>query len=568
MTVEDAIQTSEQRHELSAGLVQTEMTDAVNSGLVGKADKSAAALKEELFAKGQRASSPEGWQSPPRGVNDQGATAAEGADEAGRGAPPTGPSRVAKALRTGMAMGVHKELAGTELEGLDDLYYQARRVGRLGRWFVRHLPGKDATAPERPLGKLSEKSYEAKEKRQTAQDAQRRMQSRRNLRKGLSKTREAKAAGTATKAAGKAARRGGSHAIAALFATMPQVFLLLAALLLFLLGAALVGGASDEQESGASMQGMPSWVTYDLVLSCLKAHEQYGYPAGALLGQMMIENGTSDEGSSLGRDYHNYGGVKYTGNDYGGLITGSVSMMTGEYTTSGTYYTTYASFAVFASDDAYMTYRCEYLYKQSNYTNVADYQKAIQENDSELFLRALGEGGYYTTSPESYVATYRGICDSYPLVAQLDGMTADEFESQYGGTGSETATGGADLASAEDWQKNIVYACRTVPSPGAGLCATWVSNVYEAAGVPQHGGNGNSMLAGNATSTDWANIKVGQIVSAQASPTRAGQVYGHVAIYVGDGMVMDNVGRIRTVPLSEWVSEYSRYGWVVYGWPF
>ena len=57
-----------------------------------------------------------------------------------------------------------------------------------------------------------------------------------------------------------------------------------------------------------------------------------------MLGQMMIENGTSDEGSTLGRDYHNYGGVKYAGNNYGGLITGSVRLLTTEYTSTGPAY--------------------------------------------------------------------------------------------------------------------------------------------------------------------------------------------------------------------------------------
>lgn len=130
---------------------------------------------------------------------------------------------------------------------------------------------------------------------------------------------------------------------------------------------------------------MPSWVTYDLVLSCLKAHEEYGYPPSALLGQMMIENGTSDEGSDLGRLYHNYGGVKYFG-IIDGLITGSVSMLTTEYI-NGRPVQMYCNFAVFASDAAYMKYRCEYLYKQPNYTSVPNFQKAIDEKNSELFLK-------------------------------------------------------------------------------------------------------------------------------------------------------------------------------------
>ena len=106
-------------------------------------------------------------------------------------------------------------------------------------------------------------------------------------------------------------------------------------------------------------------------------------------------------------------------------------MLTTEYSASGSAYKTYADFAVFKDDDSYMKYRCEHLYKQSNYTRVANYQKAIDTNNSELFLRALGEGGYYTASQDSYIAQYRSICQAYPLVAQLDSMTAEEFKNRY-----------------------------------------------------------------------------------------------------------------------------------------
>ena len=43
-------------------------------------------------------------------------------------------------------------------------------------------------------------------------------------------------------------------------------------------------------------------------------------------------------------------------------------MLTTEYSASGSAYKTYADFAVFKDDDSYMKYRCEHLYKQSNYT--------------------------------------------------------------------------------------------------------------------------------------------------------------------------------------------------------
>ena len=140
--------------------------------------------------------------------------------------------------------------------------------------------------------------------------------------------------------------------LSSLAGAVSQFFpLIIAFILAFGLISVVGGGAADEEQKSASLDGMPAWVTYDLVLACLNAHEQYGYPASALLGQMMIENGTSDSGSDLGRLYHNYGGVKYAGYDYGGLITGSVKMLTTEYSASGSAYKTYADFAVFKDDD-------------------------------------------------------------------------------------------------------------------------------------------------------------------------------------------------------------------------
>lgn len=137
--------------------------------------------------------------------------------------------------------------------------------------------------------------------------------------------------------------------------------------------------------------------------------------------------------------------------------------------------------------------------------------------------------------------------------------------------------GGQDYVSAEQWQKDIVDACNRVSWPGASLCATWTSNVYRAAGY-QVWGNGNSVLGHQGygasyypsrATTDLSEIKVGMLVSAQfGSNTAAGNTYGHVGIYIGDGMVMDSVNSgIRTIPLSEWVSQNGR-GWIVCGYPW
>ena len=185
-------------------------------------------------------------------------------------------------------------------------------------------------------------------------------------------------------------------------------------------------------------------------------------------------------------------------------------------------------------------------------------------------------GGYYTASQDSYIAQYRSICQAYPLVAQLDSMTAEEFKNRYSGT-TLIPGGGQDYQSADQWQQDIVNACSQTPWPGANLCATWTTRVYARAGHPV-GGNGNTQLGNQGyganysqkrATTDLSQIKVGMLVSAQyGSNTPAGNAYGHVGIYIGDGKVMDSIySGLRTISLSDWVSQNGR-GWVVCGYPW
>lgn len=48
----------------------------------------------------------------------------------------------------------------------------------------------------------------------------------------------------------------------------------------------------------------------------------------------------------------------------------------------------------------------------------------------------------------------------------------------------------------------------------------------------------------------------------------AGARWGHIAIYIGNGMVMDNIGYIRTTSLAWWLNYYHttaipQWGWVL-----
>lgn len=125
-----------------------------------------------------------------------------------------------------------------------------------------------------------------------------------------------------------------------------------------------------------------------------------------------------------------------------------------------------------------------------------------------------------------------------------------------------------------DTQKAILNACiSTNPAP-AGYCAQWVSNVYAAIGCGI-GGNANDMWAAYCYSNNRDDLKPGMIVAVQRSnpdPNTWGYHYGHVGIYVGNGMVVDSTSRdgagVKTLnTLDNWIAGYDVSGTVMWGYP-
>ena len=130
-------------------------------------------------------------------------------------------------------------------------------------------------------------------------------------------------------------------------------------------------------------------------------------------------------------------------------------------------------------------------------------------------------------------------------------------------SGSE-GRGGNGTGSAS----RVIDACYSTPSPGAGLCAGWCSMVMENAGYGYVSGNANDMYAEYCYSSNRAELKPGMAVAVSSHPnTPAGRIYGHIGMYIGGGMLMDNVGEIRTISVDEWCDYYGgtvspRWGWL------
>ena len=119
------------------------------------------------------------------------------------------------------------------------------------------------------------------------------------------------------------------------------------------------------------------------------------------------------------------------------------------------------------------------------------------------------------------------------------------------------AGSGQEYQASSEQQKAIVDACHTTPSPGKNYCAAWVSRVYQNAGLGYIGGNACDMYWKYCWSSNMDDLKVGMIVAVPShNHDSAGMRWGHVAIYIGDGQVMENVGRIQTRSLESWMSYY------------
>lgn len=139
------------------------------------------------------------------------------------------------------------------------------------------------------------------------------------------------------------------------------------------------------------------------------------------------------------------------------------------------------------------------------------------------------------------------------------------------GAGSDDSSGvtGAIVDStATDKQKAVVSAAYSTPSPGAGWCAAWVSNVFSNAGIGSFGGNACDMYNSWCNSSNKSNLKTGMIIAVNThSHTGPGRTYGHVGIYVGNSTVRDNIGNIRDINVDEWINFYDttvtpKWGWL------
>lgn len=500
----------------ASDVVSTRRTDAVTSGIA----KTQVSVAEETDAQKQFASLKAGTKGQEAHSEAPGGTEAAAKAAAGQGAARIS-GKKATAAQVAITLGTETAGAGEDAhaqEGdagddaastLGSLPDRAFRIGRT----IRARKGASGVA-ESDAGKAASASRKARDARQ----AKRRIQSR----KTWSKARlahEAREAGTGAKAAaGKAARGASAKSIAAAASSAAAplagilaavAFVVLSVLLVSQLVSSLFGFWENEASKQA-VEGLPPYITTEMVEAALECQEQYGHPAGCTLAQIIVESGQGDHLSGLATQDNNLFGIKWspsfascpevagkhswsTNEEYGGQ---TVSIMAG--------------FTRFNSVRDCIVFRSRVLLQNQRYAGNPLIQQAIAQHDSDKMAEGLKDAGYATSS--SYVDSLKSVMDAYGL-RRFDGMSLEDFK-------NGTANGNAIVAAAES-QLGVPYVWGG-STPGKALdCSGLVQYCYAQAGIslPHY-------------SEDQANGGT-KIPLSQARPGDILWKSGHVAIYVG-----------------------------------
>lgn len=344
----------------------------------------------------------------------------------------------------------------------------------------------------------------------------------------------------------------------------------------FFLAAALTGGLEEDKVTETAGYQLPPFVTQDMMEAFFEVQETEGIPVSSGIAQLISESGFGRHGpggesgqglSQLAYEYKNLFGIKYFVGDTN--ASGAVDMLTGEETSVGGIiitagFSVYPDYAACIRQRGRMLTRSPYIDKVGPYLNPND-GKYTRE-DAKGFIEGVRAAGWATDS--AYVEKCIRHMESYNLY-QFDNMTYKEYlsgkrgGSSYDGTVTELMGRIVDHAR----NNNGTYPC----TPD--MCAAWVTGIYQKAGAPVVPyGNAIDMwnVYQSTGSTDMENIPPGAVVCGSGSGYM-GSIYGHVGIYLGDGLVANNIGAFSIEPIEMWcawqtASCQGHTGWI--GWVY
>lgn len=188
--------------------------------------------------------------------------------------------------------------------------------------------------------------------------------------------------------------------------------------------------------------------------------------------------------------------------------------------------------------------------------------KGMSGSDVYALQSLLAAYGYFYDTPSGYFGDMtEAAVTNFQYAYGLDpcGIAGPKTIGML--TGDYSAADTYSTGYSYDYGAAIVEAAHYTPSTAQGYCAAWVSNVLVNAGVVScsPGYNANDYWANVCYSTDVNDLQPGMIIAVRNSNSYLGRIYGHVGIYMGDGLVTSSIGYLETLSLDEWIRKYNNY---------
>lgn len=352
----------------------------------------------------------------------------------------------------------------------------------------------------------------------------------------------AAASAKASASAKAAASVGGKSAIVgAVSSAAVPVAGVLAAILAFLLAVLAVSqivsalfGFWENEASKASLEGLPPYITYEMVEEALACQEEYGHPAGCTIAQIIVESGQGDHLSGLATQDHNLFGMKWA-SSYALCeeVAEKSSWRTGEEY-GGEQVTVTADFISFVGDAECIRFRSRVFLQADRYAGNALIREAMESYDSDKMAEGLKDAGWATSS--SYVESLKSVMETYGLY-RFDGMSLEDFRS-----GALSADA---IVSAAYSQLGVPYVWGGT-TPGVGLdCSGLTQYCYRQAGIsiPRN------------TEAQYAQGK--KIALSEAQPGDILYRTGHVGIYIGGDRYIHAPHRGEVVKIASGISSFT-----------